>query len=202
MKIQKEKANIIYESRYDSPLGKIIMKSADGKKLCGLYFEGQKYFNETEEPRRLAALDNDAPASCAPPSRITPAIFAETKRWLDVYFSGKKPCFTPPLDLQGTDFRRDVWEILLKIGYGKTVSYGDIANKIANSRGIEKMSNRAVGGAVGHNPVAIIVPCHRVVGANGSLTGYGGGIERKIKLLELEQVDMTNFFIPSKGTAL
>lgn len=195
---------MLFVDSYDSPIGKMIMKSFDGKKLCELHFEGQKYFNEKEEAKRLAIANFSETATIADDATLSdaPAIFAETKRWLDIYFSGKKPDFTPLLDLQGTDFRRDVWKLLLKIPYGKTASYGDIANKIAKKRGIAKMSNRAVGGAVGHNPVAIIVPCHRVVGANGSLTGYGGGIERKIKLLEIEQIDITKFFMPSKGTAL
>lgn len=106
--------------------------------------------------------------------------------WLDIYFNNKIPDFTPPLLLKGTDFRMTVWKMLLDIPYGKTVSYGDIAKAVAKSRGIEKMSAQAVGNAVGHNPISIIVPCHRVVGSKGSLTGYGGGIKRKKELLRLE----------------
>lgn len=191
------------------------MKSYDGKSLCELSFEGQKYFNEKKEAARRDAEKKSASAvaekfavaeisshKAHQTVEKSLLIFSETKRWLDVYFSGTFPDFMPPLDLRGTDFRMEVWHELLKIPYGKTVSYGDIAAKLARKKGIEKMSSRAVGGAVGHNPVAIIVPCHRVVGTNGSLTGYGGGIERKVKLLQLEGVDMTQFFLPKKGTAL
>ena len=124
------------------------------------------------------------------------------KRWLDIYFSGKNPDFTPPLHLKGSPFQMDVWEILLTIKYGSVLTYGDIAKKIAEKRGINKMASQAVGGAVGHNPISIIVPCHRVVGAGGNLTGYGGGIDKKIKLLELEGLDLSSFYVPKKGTAL
>lgn len=165
---------------YDSPLGKMIMKSYDEKTLGELSFDEQK----------SKCTEKEIP------------VFDETKKWLDIYFSGKQPQFFPKLDLRGSEFRIAVWEILLKIPYGQTITYGDIADEIAKKRGIKKMAAQAVGGAVGHNPVAIIVPCHRVVGANGSLTGYGGGIERKEKLLQLEGVDMTQFFLPTKGTAL
>ena len=112
-------------------------------------------------------------------------ILMQAKKWLDIYFS-----------------HREVCEIMLSIPYGKTMTYGEIAQTIASRRGIRKMSARAVGGAVGHNEISIIIPCHRVLGANGNLTGYGGGISRKIRLLELEGVDMTGFYIPRKGTAL
>lgn len=165
---------------YDSPLGKMIMKSYDEKTLGELSFDEQK----------SKCTEKEIP------------VFTETKKWLDIYFSGSSPQFFPKLDLQGSEFRIAVWEILLKIPYGQTITYGDIADEIAKKRGIKKMAAQAVGGAVGHNPVAIIVPCHRVVGTNGSLTGYGGGIERKKKLLQLEGVDMTQFFLPTKGTAL
>ena len=119
-----------------------------------------------------------------------------TRRWLDIYFAGREPDFTPPLHLRTGPFRRKVWEIMLTIPYGKTMTYGEIAKEIARRHGLEKMSAQAVGGAVGHNAIPIIIPCHRVIGANGNLTGYGGGIERKIKLLELEGVDLSGMFIP------
>ena len=106
--------------------------------------------------------------------------------WLDIYFSGQKPDFLPKLHLIGTDFQREVWDILLEIPYGQTVTYGEIARKIADKRGLKTMSDQAVGGAVGHNRVSVIVPCHRVIGSDGSLTGYAGGIERKIRLLDIE----------------
>ena len=133
--------------------------------------------------------------------RETPALL-EAKRWLDIYFSGKEPDFTPPLHPIGSAFRQSVWEILLQIPYGKTTTYGEITRQLSEKMGLSRMSAQAVGGAVGHNKIAIIIPCHRVVGTNGSLTGYAGGIDKKGKLLELEQTDMTGFFVPKKGTAL
>jgi len=129
------------------------------------------------------------------------AIFDKTRRWLDLYFSGREPGFTPALNPVGTAFRRAVWEILLKIPYGKTTTYGQIAREIAAARGLAKMSAQAVGGAVGHNEISIIIPCHRVIGAHGNLTGYAGGIDRKIKLLQPGGVDMRGLFTPTKGTA-
>ena len=129
------------------------------------------------------------------------AVFDQTKRWLDLYFSGREPGFTPALNPAGSAFRHVVWEILLKIPYGKTTTYGQIAREIAAARGLAKMSAQAVGGAVGHNEISIIIPCHRVIGAHGSLTGYAGGIDRKIKLLQLEGVDMRGLFAPSNSTA-
>ena len=160
----------MYMKDYISPLGKIIMAS-DGDALTGLWFEGQKYFSLF-------------PRAEIPFSGLS--VFDETARWLDVYFSGKAPDFTPTLRPSGTDFRLLVWEILLTIPYGKTMTYGEIADRIARQKGLKRMSAQAVGGAVGHNPVSIIIPCHRVIGANGSLTGYAGGIERKRKLLAME----------------
>ena len=130
------------------------------------------------------------------------AVFNQTKRWLDLYFSGREPGFTPALNPVGSAFRRAVWEILLKIPYGKTTTYGQIAREIAAARGLAKMSAQAVGGAVGHNEISIIIPCHRVIGAHGSLTGYAGGIDRKIKLLQPGGADMRGLFTPAKGTAL
>ena len=114
-------------------------------------------------------------------------VFEETKRWLDVYFSGKEPDFTPAIVLKTSGFRRRVWEILRTIPYGQTITYGDIARVIAREKGLKTMSAQAVGGAVGHNPISLIIPCHRVVGANGSLTGYAGGMDRKEWLLRMEQ---------------
>ena len=121
---------------------------------------------------------------------------------MDIYFSGKEPDFDLPISLSGTDFQKKVWGILCTIPYGKTMTYGQIAAQLAAEQGAAHMSAQAVGGAVGHNPLSILVPCHRVVGANGSLTGYAGGIDRKVKLLTLEGVDMSRFFVPKKGTAL
>lgn len=122
----------------------------------------------------------------------------DTKRWLDVYFTGREPDFTPPLHPAGSSFRQAVWQLLLEIPYGQTTTYGALAKRLNAGR----MSAQAVGGAVGHNPISIIVPCHRVVGTNGSLTGYAGGLDRKIRLLEMEKTDMTGLFRPRKETTI
>lgn len=175
-----------YIQHYSSPLGGILL-AADEIGLTGSWFDGEKYF-----------ADN-LPAEHA--ERQTP-ILAEAARWLDIYFTGKEPGFTPPLHPIGSPFRQAVWEILLQIPYGQTTTYGEIARQLAEKQGREKMSAQAVGGAVGHNEISVIIPCHRVVGTSGSLTGYAGGIDKKVKLLELERADMCGFFIPKKGTAL
>lgn len=175
-----------YIQHYSSPLGGILL-AADEIGLTGSWFDGEKYF-----------ADN-LPAEHA--ERQTP-ILAEAARWLDIYFTGKEPGFTPPLHPIGSAFRQAVWEILLQIPYGQTTTYGEIARQLAEKQGLEKMSSQAVGGAVGHNEISVIIPCHRVVGTSGSLTGYAGGIDKKVKLLELERADMCGFFIPKKGTAL
>lgn len=175
-----------YTQHYDSPLGGILL-AADDVGLTGLWFDGQKYFARDLSDERI--------------EQETP-VLAEAKRWLDIYFSGKEPDFTPPLHPVGSAFRRSVWEILLQIPYGQTVTYGEIARQLAEKQGLNRMSAQAVGGAVGHNEISIIIPCHRVVGADGSLTGYAGGIGKKEKLLELERADMRRFFVPKKGTAL
>ena len=177
---------MIYTSKYTSPLGGILL-AADEVGLRGLWFDGQKYFARDLLDERT--------------ERETP-VLSEVKRWLDLYFGGQEPDFLPPLHPVGTPFRQAVWEILLRIPYGKTVTYGEISKQLAEKMGLERMSAQAVGGAVGHNEISIIIPCHRVVGSNGSLTGYAGGINRKIKLLELERADMSRFFVPKKGTAL
>lgn len=161
-----------YTHHYASPLGGMLL-AADNTGLTGLWFEGQKYFarglNGTHEERALPLFD-------------------EAKRWLDVYFSGREPDFTPPLYLIGTAFEREVWAILCAVPYGKTTTYGEIAAQLAKRRGLAHMSAQAVGGAVGRNPISVIVPCHRVLGADGSLTGYAGGLARKRRLLTLEGV--------------
>ncbi len=177
---------MIYSSLYSSPLGSITLAS-DETSIIGLWFNGQRHFGnilpELTEQKELS-------------------IFKDAKRWLDIYFSGKEPQFLPPLKYDSTPFRKAVCDIMLTIPYGKTMTYGEIAEKIAEEKGIKKMSAQAVGGAVGHNPISIMIPCHRVVGTSGSLTGYGGGMDRKVKLLKLEKTDMSKFFVPKKGTAL
>lgn len=175
-----------YVQHYDSPLGGILL-AADESGITGLWFDGQKYFAR------------DLPAEHV--EQNTPAL-AEAKRWLDIYFTGGEPDFTPPLHPIGSGFRQAVWNILLQIPYGQTTTYGEIARQLAAKQGLARMSAQAIGGAVGHNEISIIIPCHRVVGTNGSLTGYAGGIDRKVKLLELEHTDMSGFFVPKKGTAL
>ena len=178
---------MIYTNDYESPLGNILL-AGDEQGLTGLWFtEGGRYIG--------LGLKKDA-------RRCEMDYFDQTKEWLDIYFSGRDPGFFPQIHLVGSDFRNRVGEIMCEIPYGKTVTYGCIADRLAKERGLEKMSAQAVGGAVGHNPICIIVPCHRVVGSNGSLTGYGGGIQRKKALLELEGNDMNLFTIPTKGTAL
>lgn len=167
---------------YESPLGGITIASG-GESLTGLWFDGQKYFGST-----LAAGHT---------RKLLP-IFKQTIKWLDIYFSGNKPEFTPPLDMKTTEFRKAVWEILLTIPFGMTMTYGEIADRLAKQRGTAKMSAQAIGGAVGRNPISIIIPCHRVVGANGSLTGYAGGVQRKAQLLKLENADMNGLFMPTE----
>ncbi len=160
-----------YTGTYSSPLGQITL-AADSVGLTGLWFEGQKHFGAKLDKN---ALDKDLP------------VFTDARIWLDKYFSGAEPNFEIPVHLIGTDFQLEVWTLLREIPYGKTVTYGELAAKLAARRGISKMCPRAVGSAIGKNPISIIVPCHRVLGAGGKLTGYAGGIERKIRLLELEK---------------
>ncbi|SFE26494.1 methylated-DNA--[protein]-cysteine S-methyltransferase [Succiniclasticum ruminis] len=169
-----------YIHHYDSPLGGITMAS-DGCALTGLWFDGQKYFGN--------GLGKDVRKENLP-------VFDQTVQWLDIYFSGRAPGFTPPLNMKTTPFRKEVWEILLTIPFGRTMTYGEIADRIARQNGLSRMSAQAVGGAVGHNVISLIIPCHRIVGTNGSLTGYAGGIDKKAKLLALEQVDMSSLFVP------
>lgn len=179
-----------YSTTYPSPVGTITLAcDSDGKGLLGVWNEGQKYH------------------SAGVVGQMTPkddiVLFDITKKWFDRYFAGKKPAATElPLAPIGSEFRQGVWSILCEIPYGETITYGDIAKKLAEKMGKKSMSSQAVGGAVGHNPISIIIPCHRVIGSNGSLTGYAGGVQMKIKLLELEGVDMTGLFVPQKGTAL
>ena len=174
-----------YTSLYQSPLGEILL-AADEIGVTGVWFKDGKYYayclDKVNEPRETL-------------------IIGRLKRWLDIYFSGKEPDFTPPVHLIGTDFQIEVWNILLKIPYGKTATYGEIAQKIAKNRSLERMSAQAVGTAAGKNNVSLIVPCHRVVSANNSLAGYAGGIDKKIGLLKLEGSWKDGYFVPKHSTA-
>lgn len=173
---------------YASPLGDMLL-TADNEGLTGAWFVGQKYFATRSCDAKEISLEEicEVPENSRPNSSF---ILGKAKRWLDQYFAGIEPKEQVPLHLVGTDFQQEVWAILLTIPYGQTCTYGDIAKLIAEKRGIARMSAQAVGGAVGHNPISIIVPCHRVLGSDGSLTGYAGGIERKIALLSLEGIDV------------
>ncbi len=161
-----------YRSLYSSPLGEMVMLS-EGRALNYLGFLGQRHGENAGEGAELADLP----------------VFRMTAQWLDVYFSGNIPGFTPPLELRGSEFRRAVWELLAAIPYGAAVTYGDLAGKLSASPDGRRTSARAAGGAVGRNPVSIIVPCHRVLGAGGALTGYAGGVWRKAELLKLEGIE-------------
>ena len=175
-----------YIQTYNAPFSKMYMRS-DGQYLTGLWFEDSR---DTQK-HQGEFIKKDLP------------IFNETKEWLDIYFSGQQPSFIPQYKIENlTLFRKMVIDIMNKIPFGQVITYNDIAKEIAKKRGLKRMSAQAVGGAVGWNPICIIIPCHRVVGTNGSLTGYGGGIQNKIKLLEIEKNDMRQFIVPTKGTAL
>ena len=177
---------MLYTGYYRSPLGRLLL-AADEIGLTGLWFEGQRHFAQGLAP---VHTDEETP------------ILAQTRRWLDLYFSGSVPDFTPPLHPAGSEFRKEVWELLLQIPYGQTTTYGALAKRMAEKHGLSGMSAQAIGGAVGHNEISVIIPCHRVVGTNGSLTGYAGGIDKKVRLLTLERVCMDGLFLPKKGMAL
>lgn len=178
--------DIEYTHHYKSPLGGITLAS-DGEALTGLWFDGQKYFADT--------LGRECEEKRMP-------VFDLTEEWLDIYFSGEEPGFTPPIVMKTTEFRKKVWDIMLTIPYGQTMTYGEIANRIAEQKGLKRMSSQAVGGAVGHNSISLVIPCHRVVGTDGSLTGYAGGLDKKIQLLTLEKADITKLYVPDKRTLL
>jgi methylated-DNA-[protein]-cysteine S-methyltransferase len=175
---------MLYSTNYESPVGKILLVG-DGRNLTGLWLDGQKHFAATVGADIVRKDDLQ--------------IFDSARHWLDRYFRGGRPQISElSLAPQGTEFRRAVWEILRRIPYGKVITYGEITVRLAAQMGKQAISPRAVGGAVGHNPISIIIPCHRVVGANGSLTGYAGGLDNKIKLLELEGVDTSKIYQPAK----
>ena len=174
-----------YITTCQSPIGKYTLACDERERLVGLWLEGQKFFCDTIGTE--ISENNEL------------EIFKLTKAWLERYFRGEKPeiaelAFAPI----GNAFRQKVWQILCEIPYGEVWTYGDLAKIIAKEQGKTRMSAQAIGGAVGHNPVSIIIPCHRVVGANGSLTGYAGGIQTKLALLKLEGVNVGNLFEPKK----
>lgn len=176
-----------YSSTYESPVGELTLCS-DGENLLGLWLEGQKYHGGTI-PEAMVPDEN--------------GVFEVAKAWLDEYFEGRKPEISRlPLAPIGSEFRQIVWRILTEIPYGGVTTYGEIGAQVVEELGKDHMASLAVGGAVGHNPISIIIPCHRVVGSDGSLTGYAGGLKKKIWLLEHEGVDMTKLYVPKKGTAL
>lgn len=171
-----------YINHYQSPVGGMLL-AADEAGLTGLWFDGAKYYG-----KGLSAKHEEKELP----------VFEQTKKWLTVYFSGKEPDFMPPIHMIGSPFQLSVWEILRQIPFGETITYGEIAQTVAGQKGLSRMSAQAVGGAVGHNKISVIIPCHRVVGTNGSLTGYAGGIDKKVKLLTLEKADMQSLFEPGK----
>ena len=176
---------MIYTMEYKSPVG-ILTVACNENAVVGLWIAGQKYFGGSlrEEP---------VPAKQHP-------ILGHAVHWLDRYFAGKRPSPSElPLAPTGQEFRQIVWKLLREIPYGEVTTYKKIAQEIAAIRGLQTMSAQAIGGAVGHNPISIIIPCHRVVGTNGSLTGYAAGIPVKQKLLTLEGVDISRFFVPNPG---
>lgn len=184
----------MYYTTCPSPSGNITLAS-NGEHLTGLWLEGQKYFGGTKavnsEAVKAMQVKKDLP------------LFLQTQQWLEAYFNGDQPATSAlPLRPKGTPFQEAVWRILTEIPYGEVTTYGGIAKKMALLTQKTTMSAQAIGGAVGRNPISIIIPCHRVVASNGSLTGYSGGIQVKVQLLNLEGVDTSRFFIPTKGTAL
>lgn len=183
--------DVLVTTTCETPLGTATLAS-DGASLTGLWLEGQKYFGPPAktEVRALPSVSSDSAFATSPEQSRTAAaraVFDQTQRWLELYFSGQEPDFCPPLELDGTDFQKTVWSVLRTIPYGKTMTYGEVSKLVAAKLGRSAMSAQAVGGAVGRNPISIIVPCHRVIGADGSLTGYAGGLWRKEKLLRLER---------------
>lgn len=171
-----------YVYKYNSDIG-ILTLLSDGQNITGLWIKEASY---SKDAKVVEVTHNEL------------AVFEKVKEWLDCYFSGKEPEGIIPIKSEGTDFRKSVWKLLCEIPYGEVITYGDIAKKIALQTGKKKMSSQAVGGAVGSNPISILIPCHRVIGANGNLTGYGGGLDVKVRLLKIEGMDMRKFHMPKK----
>lgn len=179
---------MFFSTKYASPIGQLTLAS-DGEKLVGLWMAGQKYYGGTQN------------GAFTPKDELP--VFEAARQWLGSYFAGENPRISAlPLAPVGSAFRQEVWKLLCEIPYGAVTTYGALAKQMANRLHKQHMSAQAVGGAVGHNPISIIIPCHRVVGSGGSLTGYAGGIAKKTKLLELEGADLSRLTVPTKGTAL
>lgn len=172
---------MLYIKHYQSPLGAMTM-SSNGEALTGLWFDSSQQNSRFLQGAKREKTNNSS------------KVFDEAEEWLNIYFTGRAPDFMPNISLDGTEFQKAVWDILLSIPYGEIMTYGEIADQIAKERGLECMSAQAVGGAVSHNPIALIIPCHRVVGKNNNLTGYAGGLEKKIELLKLEGVDTRGMY--------
>lgn len=192
-----------YATKYESPLGEIMIAS-DEENIIGLWIEGQKYFEDMGEIEATVQVKKEGFISDQEEqSQQAQEVLKKARDWLDRYFNREAPAISElSLAPIGSEFRQMVWQFLCEIPSGETTTYGEIARKVAARTGKKTMSAQAVGGAVGHNPISIIIPCHRVVGTNGSLTGYAGGIDKKIALLQLEGVDTDRFSVPKKGTAL
>ena len=180
-KTNEGKGTMHYLNHYESPLGAMTM-AGDGEHLTGLWFDGQKYDRST--------IDGNAEFKPHLP------VFTQTAQWLDTYFEGTDPGFTPPIRVEGSDFKKMVTSIMLSVPFGATSTYARIAAEVARRLGRKQMSAQAVGGAVGHNPITLIVPCHRVLASDGSLRGYAGGVDRKERLLEMEGVNMSGLSTP------
>lgn len=198
MPLHRRGGRLEFVTVIDSPVGELTV-SSDGENLTGLWIAGQKYFAASFTPSLHDAQDAKVAHGLATSDL---PVFVEVRSWLDRYFEGEDPGPIPAVKPSGSRFREEVWELLRAIPYGEVVTYGELARQMAAITGKSRMSSQAVGGAVGHNPISIIIPCHRVVGSDGSLTGYAGGIGIKERLLALEGLDMSRFYIPAKGTAL
>lgn len=170
-----------YKKIYHSPFGKILL-IFDKNYLLGLYLENQKEFEDKLKDEDIKFIDGENLEISSGEYKI----LRDIEKWLEIYFSGKDPEFIPAIKVYGSEFRKDVWDILLKIPYGETRTYKEVGEELIKNKKYDRVSNQAVGGAVGHNPISLIIPCHRVIGGDGSLRGYAGGIEVKRKLLELE----------------
>ncbi len=206
-----------YITYYNSPVGKITI-AGEHENITGLWIEGQKYYASTlpnAEEKELPVFkivkqwlddyfkgkNSSINFSVNAEEKELP-VFKIVKQWLDDYFKGKNSSINFSVAPKGSDFRRDVWNILTEIPYGELTTYGKIAKQLEKKYRGKRVSAQAVGGAVGHNPISIIIPCHRVVGSNGSLTGYAGGLDKKVMLLKLEGAPLEGLFVPKKGTAL